>query len=65
VPDAWLAFDLFVAEALTSIKPGDDRAAHVVRPARRDVVKVYPHGDATLRASGFQAFELASLSLRA
>lgn len=45
-PDAWLAFDPAVAEALDGIRPGQEVIVLTwLDRARRDVLRVHPRGD--------------------
>jgi tRNA-Thr(GGU) m(6)t(6)A37 methyltransferase TsaA len=47
-PDAWLAFDESVADALTDVAPGDRLVVLTwLDRARRDVLRVHPRDDAS------------------
>ena len=52
-PDAWLAFEPEVVEALEGLRPGDEVIVLTwLDRARRDVLRVHPRGDVSREQQG-------------
>jgi tRNA-Thr(GGU) m(6)t(6)A37 methyltransferase TsaA len=52
-PDAWIAFDSSVLEALDGLSPGDELILLTwLDRARRDVLRVHPRGDVSREQQG-------------